>query len=61
MDEVYSKIKLMPLRDNEWDFDGDGFVGNSGIEGQQKPVIVIKTPQVFSQSSVVLIAYYFFV
>ncbi|XP_059457380.1 auxin response factor 18 [Corylus avellana] len=42
-DEVFSKIKLIPLRENEWDFDGDGFVGNSGIEGQEKPVSFAKT------------------
>ncbi|KAG2723509.1 hypothetical protein I3843_02G151100 [Carya illinoinensis] len=42
-DEVFSKIKLTPLRDNEWGFEDDGFVGHSGTEGQEKPVSFAKT------------------
>ncbi|GLT68011.1 hypothetical protein SLA2020_402760 [Shorea laevis] len=42
-DEVYSMVKLIPLRDNEWSFDSDGFVGNSEIEVQDKPVSFAKT------------------
>ncbi|KAG2729894.1 hypothetical protein I3760_01G269600 [Carya illinoinensis] len=42
-DEVFAKIKLIPLRDSKWDFEDDGFAGNSGIEGQEKPVSFAKT------------------
>lgn len=42
-DEVFAKIKLIPLRDNEWDFEDDGFAGNCGIEGHEKPVSFAKT------------------
>ncbi|KAL9230651.1 hypothetical protein vseg_005975 [Gypsophila vaccaria] len=45
-DEVYTKISLMPLRGNEFDFVEDGFVGcNDGndIDGTDKPASFAKT------------------
>ncbi|KAL2897372.1 Auxin response factor 18 [Bienertia sinuspersici] len=43
-DEVYSKIRLVPLRCNEVDFCDDGFVGNNEFEeGSEKPSSFAKT------------------
>uniref|UniRef100_A0A5B6ZUK6 Auxin response factor n=1 Tax=Davidia involucrata TaxID=16924 RepID=A0A5B6ZUK6_DAVIN len=43
-DEVYAKIKLVPLRNNDCDFDDDdGFLGIDKIENQEKPASFAKT------------------
>lgn len=42
-DEVYVKMKLTPLRENELDFEEDCFFGNNGLEGQEKPASFAKT------------------
>ncbi|CAK8573169.1 unnamed protein product [Lathyrus sativus] len=42
-DEVYVKMRLTPLRENELDLDQDCFLGNNGVEGQEKPASFAKT------------------
>lgn len=42
-DEVYAKIRLIPLRSNDFYFGGDGFLGNQEIEGSEKPASFAKT------------------
>ncbi|KAK9282844.1 hypothetical protein L1049_011067 [Liquidambar formosana] len=42
-DEVYAKIRLIPSRNYDCDVEEDGFVGNNGIEGQEKPASFAKT------------------
>ncbi|QCE07940.1 auxin response factor 18-like [Vigna unguiculata] len=36
-DEVYVKMRLIPLREHELDLEDDCFLGNTGAEGQEKP------------------------
>ncbi|OVA10127.1 AUX/IAA protein [Macleaya cordata] len=42
-DEVYAKLRLIPLRNNEPDYDDDGVHGNNGSEVQEKPASFAKT------------------
>ncbi|XP_030930445.1 auxin response factor 18-like [Quercus lobata] len=43
-DEVYAKLNLVPLRNNELNFEDDGFLGASGVDqGQEKLVSFAKT------------------
>ncbi|PNX97072.1 auxin response factor 18-like protein [Trifolium pratense] len=42
-DEVYVKMRLTPLRENELDLEEDCFFGNNGLEGQEKPTSFAKT------------------
>ncbi|XP_043706555.1 auxin response factor 18-like [Telopea speciosissima] len=42
-DEVYSKMRLVPLRNNEADCDDDGVIGSNGSELQEKPASFAKT------------------
>ncbi|CAK9165187.1 unnamed protein product [Ilex paraguariensis] len=42
-DEVYAKIRLTPIRNNEHDFDDDGRVGSNGSESAEKPTSFAKT------------------
>ncbi|KAJ7975062.1 Auxin response factor [Quillaja saponaria] len=42
-DEVYVKMRLIPLEDKELDFQDDCFVGNNGVENQEKPASFAKT------------------
>jgi len=36
-DEVYVKMRLIPLREHELDLEDDCFLGNTGVEGHEKP------------------------
>ncbi|OVA18068.1 AUX/IAA protein [Macleaya cordata] len=42
-DEVYAKIRLVPLRNNEPDYEDDGVLGNTGSEVPEKPASFAKT------------------
>lgn len=42
-DEVFAKIRLIPMRNNEIDFLDDGLVGGSELEGPEKPASFAKT------------------
>ncbi|GAU15869.1 hypothetical protein TSUD_40900 [Trifolium subterraneum] len=42
-DEVYVKMRLTPLRENELDLEEDCFFGNNGLESQEKPTSFAKT------------------
>lgn len=43
-DEVYAKIRLTPLKDNYFDVEDDGCVGNNGmVENPEKPTSFAKT------------------
>ncbi|XP_022743098.1 auxin response factor 18-like [Durio zibethinus] len=42
-DEVYSKIMLVPLRENDFGYEDDDFDGNSGMENPEKPASFAKT------------------
>ncbi|KAF7820137.1 auxin response factor 18-like [Senna tora] len=42
-DEVFVKMRLNPLRENEMGLEDDCFVGNNGDEGQEKPASFAKT------------------
>ncbi|KAK4279675.1 hypothetical protein QN277_011415 [Acacia crassicarpa] len=42
-DEVFVKMRLTPLRDNEMGFEDDSFLGNHGVENQEKPASFAKT------------------
>ncbi|KAF8395230.1 hypothetical protein HHK36_019172 [Tetracentron sinense] len=42
-DEVYAKIRLVPLRNNELDYEDDGVLGSNGSEGPEKPASFAKT------------------
>ncbi|XWS66167.1 hypothetical protein CRYUN_Cryun05aG0176600 [Craigia yunnanensis] len=42
-DEVYSKIMLVPFRENDFGFEDDGFDGNIGMENPEKPSFFAKT------------------
>ncbi|KAI4346330.1 hypothetical protein L6164_007237 [Bauhinia variegata] len=42
-DEVYVKMRLIPLRENEMDFEDDCFLGNNGVDSQEKPNSFAKT------------------
>lgn len=42
-DEVYAKIRLIPLTMEGYDLEDDGFVGNNGIESPEKPASFAKT------------------
>ncbi|KAJ1406404.1 DNA-binding barrel domain superfamily [Sesbania bispinosa] len=42
-DEVYVKMRLIPLREHELDLEDDCFLGNNGLEGQEKPTSFAKT------------------
>ncbi|KAF6167853.1 hypothetical protein GIB67_027631 [Kingdonia uniflora] len=42
-DEVYAKMKLVPLRNNEPDYGDDGLIGNSCSDATEKPASFAKT------------------
>ncbi|KAA8550391.1 hypothetical protein F0562_002075 [Nyssa sinensis] len=42
-DEVYAKISLVPIGNNEPDSDDDGFLGSNGSEAPEKPASFAKT------------------
>ncbi|KAA8516545.1 hypothetical protein F0562_016949 [Nyssa sinensis] len=42
-DEVYAKIKLVPLSSNEVDYEDDGILGTNGSDAQDKPASFAKT------------------
>ncbi|KAI4322272.1 hypothetical protein L6164_021983 [Bauhinia variegata] len=42
-DEVYARIRLIPLRNSEVDYDGDGVVESNGSENSEKPASFAKT------------------
>ncbi|XWS56436.1 hypothetical protein CRYUN_Cryun09bG0085300 [Craigia yunnanensis] len=42
-DEVYSKIMLVPLRENDFEYEDDGFDGNIGMENPEKSASFAKT------------------
>ncbi|XP_010253698.1 PREDICTED: auxin response factor 18-like [Nelumbo nucifera] len=42
-DEVYAKIRLVPLRNNEPDYDDDGVLGSNGSDVAEKPASFAKT------------------
>ncbi|XP_021296004.1 auxin response factor 18 [Herrania umbratica] len=42
-DEVYSKIMLVPSRENDFGYEDDGFDGNIGMENPEKPASFAKT------------------
>lgn len=42
-DEVFVKMRLSPLRENEMGFEDDCFLGNNGVEAQEKPASFAKT------------------
>ncbi|CAL5424212.1 unnamed protein product [Camellia sinensis] len=42
-DEVYAKIRLIPMRSNELDYDDDGVLGSNGSESPEKPASFAKT------------------
>ncbi|KAL5075794.1 hypothetical protein RYX36_014778, partial [Vicia faba] len=42
-DEVYVKMRLTPLRENEMGSEEVCFIGNNGLEGQEKPASFSKT------------------
>ncbi|XP_042476560.1 auxin response factor 18-like [Macadamia integrifolia] len=42
-DEVYAKMRLVPIRNNEAGYDDDGVLGSNGSELQEKPASFAKT------------------
>ncbi|XP_022746493.1 auxin response factor 18-like [Durio zibethinus] len=42
-DEVYAKIMLVPLRENDFGHEDDGYDGNIGMESPEKPASFAKT------------------
>lgn len=42
-DEVFAKVKLIPILGNDVDFDDDGTVGVNGTDNQEKPTSFAKT------------------
>ncbi|GFZ20453.1 auxin response factor 16 [Actinidia rufa] len=42
-DEVYAKIRLIPIRNTDADYDDEGFLGSNGPESAEKPSSFVKT------------------
>lgn len=42
-DEVFAKVRLIPIEGNDADFHGDGVVAMNGMDSQEKPISFAKT------------------